>query len=398
MFKQLRNGLTISGLLLCSWGVLSCSTPPRLDSQNVESLADDEKRVWMRSREEASQLDKSGQLDESAEINEYVNAVAQRLLPGDLRANKFPLKIKVINNPLLNAFALSHGVVYVHSGILAKLENEAQLATLLAHELAHILHRHPVRHFRQVQNVGVSLAWISVAGARAGVYGNLINLLGMLGASGAISGYSKIMESEADTTGLELMVAAGYDPRQSVALFEHLGQQVKDRKTDEPFFFGSHPRLVDRKLNFEDLLRSKYTDVTGFIGADEYFGKMSRIVLETAGLNIAQGRWDWAKEGIDRFVAKYPNDPQGHFRLAELYRLRNGEGDWTHAEAEFRKTLELDERYALAYRGIGLLYLKRGERAKAAVELKRFLVLQPDAPDKEFIEPYTLPTTTGVVP
>ena len=398
MLRHLRNYKKISALALCLWSASSCSTAPRLDSQNLESLAEDEKRIWARSREEASRLDKSGQLDDSKEINEYINAVALRLLPADLGHNKFPLKVKVIRNPFLNAFALSHGVIYVHSGFLAKIENEAQLAILLGHELAHILLRHPVRHFRQVQNINASLALISVASAGAGVYGNLMYLLGAFGASASISGYSKDMESEADITGLDLMVAAGYDPRQSIALFEHLEHQVKERNTSEPFFFGSHPRLADRKVNFEDLLQSKYSSLSGFTGSAEYAAKTSRIVLETAALDVAQGRWDWAKDAIERYVAKYPDDPRGYFRLGELYRLRNSDGDWARAEAEFRKTLELDEKFALAYRGVGLLHLKRGETARAAVELKQFLALQPDAQDREFIEPYTITNASEAIP
>lgn len=397
MFKHLQDGWTISGLLLCLCGGLSCSTVPRLDSHKDESLADDEKRIWARSQEEATRLDKSGQLEESTEINEYVNAVAVRLLPTDLRAAKFSLKVKVIKNPLLSAFALSHGTIYVHSGFLAKIENEAQLAVLLAHELAHILHRHPVQHFRQVQNINLSIALITVASTRAGFYVNLVNLLGVFGAAAAISGYSQGMETEADTTGLELVIAAGYDPRQSIALFEYLEQQVKEGNTNEPFFFGSHPRLVDRKLNFESLLRSKYAGIAGFTGAAEYSEKMSRIVLETAALDIAQGRWEWAKKALERFIEKYPHDPQGHFRLGELYRLKNGDGDLARAEAAFRKTLELDERFALAYRGMGLLYLKSGEHARAAGLFQQFLALQPDAQDRDFIEPYTR-TTTGALP
>jgi beta-barrel assembly-enhancing protease len=379
----------ISALVLCLWGLLSCSSIPRLETSHLDSLAEDEKRIWMRSCEEESRLNKSGQLDESDDLNQYINEVAMRLLPSGLRAQNFPLKVKVIRNPFLNAFAFAHGVIYIHSGFLAKIENEAQLAVLLGHELAHILHRHPVQHFRQVQNINASFALLSIASARAGVYANLVGLLGVLGASASISGYSRVMESEADKTGLELMVAAGYDPNESIVLFDHLERQMKDREDREPFFFGSHPRLVDRRSNYADLLRSNYSGVVGFKGVTEYAEKTSRIILETAAWDVAQGRWEWAKETIERFISKYPANAEGYFHLGELYRLRNEGRDLDRAEEAFDRTLQLDANFALAYRGLGLVHLKKGDSVRAAVDLKRFLVLQPQAKDREFIESYT---------
>ena len=78
--------------------------------------------------------------------------MAYRLLPpGTLDAGVSP-SIHVLINPSLNAFAYPTGAIYVHSGLLARLENEAQLATVLAHEIAHIVHRHAIRHLRQERN------------------------------------------------------------------------------------------------------------------------------------------------------------------------------------------------------------------------------------------------------
>src|SRR5690606_34517528 len=153
---------------------------------------EDERRIWNRSKEEAKRLDQSGQLYTSREIVEYVNDVARRLIPSELSQNsEFNLNVRIVKNPLLNAFALSHGAIYVHTGILAKMEDEAQLATILTHELTHIMHRHPVRHFRAAQNLSAAVAILQVAALPAGNFGALAALLGSLSATAAISGYSK---------------------------------------------------------------------------------------------------------------------------------------------------------------------------------------------------------------
>src|SRR5438128_9489145 len=125
------NYSTISILFLLSMalGLFSCASVSPFGG--ALQLAEDEKRLWNRSREEGRRIDFSGQLYDSKELVDYVNAVADKLIPEDLRKQDFHLTIKILKNPLLNAFALPHGIIYIHSGFLAKIENEAQLAVVI---------------------------------------------------------------------------------------------------------------------------------------------------------------------------------------------------------------------------------------------------------------------------
>ena len=161
----------LGGLLLALFAGLlpACASVSPWGTAGQFDLAEDEKRIWNRSIEEAKRLDESGQLYGAPETVEYVNGVALKLVPQTLRASEpFDIRVRIIKNPLLNAFALSHGAIYIHTGMLAKLENEAQLATILAHELTHITHRHPVQHFRTIQNVTTALALLQIAALPAG--------------------------------------------------------------------------------------------------------------------------------------------------------------------------------------------------------------------------------------
>jgi predicted Zn-dependent protease len=381
---------------MLSAGLLpACASVSPWGTAGQFDLAEDEKRIWNRSIEEAKRLDESGQLYRSTETVEYVNGVALKLVPQSLRANEqFDIRVRIIKNPLLNAFALSHGAIYIHTGMLAKLENEAQLATILAHEITHITHRHPVQHFRTIQNVSTAMALLQIAALPAGPYGSVIGLLGAMGATAAVSGYSRSMESEADTNGLRLTIQAGYDPSQSPKLFEHMQKDLEERKIDEPFFFGSHPRLQERKENYTALLAEEYGDKTGKKGDEEFAESIYPLLLDNALMDLSLGRSSWAEETIRRAMNIRPADPSGHYYLGEMFRRRGQEKDLEHGERSYRSALECDEAFAPAYRGLGMIYLKQGKEKEAQGAFARYLVLSPQAEDRGYIEQY-LPKSDG---
>ena len=253
-------------LLLLCFILLGCATTNLPPVAHDSTLEDDEERLWFRSEEEQEVIDKSGLLYEDVQLDVYLNRVARRLQPPEVW-RCIPFQIKVIEDPHLNAFAYPNGVIYVHTGILARMDNEAQLATLLAHEMTHATHRHAVKNFRSIKNKTAILATIQVsAGGLGGGIADLINVLGTLGTMAAVTGYSRELETEADTVGFDLMVAAGYDPREAPKLFVHLKQELEAEDIQEPYFFGTHPRLQNRIDNYEAFLENNYPDYAGDLG------------------------------------------------------------------------------------------------------------------------------------
>jgi len=366
-----------------------CSTVAPLGATGAVELAQDERRIWTRSQEESKRLDESGQLYTDPEVSEYVNQVALRLVPAELRQQgELNIRVRIVRNPLLNAFALSHGAIYVHTGILAKLENEAQLATLLAHELTHITHRHPVQHFRTVQNWSAAGAILQIAAMPAGPYGGMASLLGALGATASVRGYSRSMETEADSNGLDLLVAAGYDPAEAPKLFEYLQKDLEERKIDEPFFFGSHPKLQERKENYSRLLATSYSGKGGEKGTETYAKAIYPVLCENAWMDLSLGRWTWAEEAIRRAVAIKPDDPAGYYQLGELFRRRAQDGDQQQAAASYQAAMERDNEFAPAHRGLGLVAMRSGDAFHALEHFQQYLALAPRAEDKLYIEQY----------
>lgn len=368
-------------------GCATTSLPPVTNGNFV--FEDDEKRIWLRSEEEQEVLDNSGFIYEDSELEVYLNEIATKLEPPEA-SKHIPFKIKVIENPYLNAFAYPNGTVYVHTGILARMENEAQLATLLAHEMTHATHRHAVEQFRKIKNMTAFLATVQVTvGSLGGGYGDLAVLLGTIGTVAAVTGYSREHETEADMEGLKRMIEAGYDPTEAPKLFIHLKKELDEEKRKEPFFFGTHPRLKERIKNYETFLETKYQGQRGGIKNSETFlGKIDKLILDNACLDLNLGRFKIAESGVAKYLTIGGNDPKAYCLLGEICRERGEEGDKERAREHYQRAISLDPSYPEAHRGIGLIYYKQGEKALAKESLETYLSLSPRASDRAYIEDY----------
>ena len=212
-----------------------CSTSnikPFAAGEQVQPLGD-EKRLWHAAQRMEEQLSDGGQIQGDEALQDYLQAIMDRLYPefhGTIR-------VHILKQPVLNAFALPNGGVYVNTGLIAAMENEAQLATVLAHEGIHFINKHSMKQ-RQVQRTSAAIA---TAVAFAG-----IPLLGNIGLASTVTGYSRDLEREADEEGFQRLVAAGYKPDQSHVAFEALAREAKASKSKAPLFFSTHPKLQER--------------------------------------------------------------------------------------------------------------------------------------------------------
>jgi len=342
---------------------------------------DEEKALWREAADEQARLDASGDVFEDPALEAYLMAVARRIVP-PAAFKAVPFRIRVIKNFRLNAFALPNGAVYVHTGMLARMDSEAELAALLGHEMTHATHRHAVREQRQASNW--ASAWAGISTATLG----LASPIGGLAAGAAIRGYSRDMEREADRNGLALVAAAGYDVAEAPKLFRHLQEWVKAEEGDEPFFFGSHPRLEERVESCEDLVATVYKDKRGGVRNAEVFRqKTARLLLANARLNLEAGRLDAARRDAEKHLAIDKAGAGGHSILGEVARRTGPEG-FDLALVQYRLALQVDPRLAEAQRGLGLVLWKRGDRKGARAALTRYLELEPGAPDRAHIREY----------
>jgi predicted Zn-dependent protease len=174
-------------------------------------------------------------------INEYVNRLGQNLVRNS--DAKVPFTIKVIDSDEINAFALPGGFLYVTSGMILTAADEAELAGVMAHEIAHVAARHATRQMTR-SNL-FSLASIPLIFVGGGI-GVAVQELASLGTPLGMTMFSRSFEAEADYLGLEYLYKAGYDPQACISFFERVQAQEKEEPGKLAKAFATHPQTADR--------------------------------------------------------------------------------------------------------------------------------------------------------
>lgn len=231
-------------------------------------------------------------------VQRYVRGLGQKLV-ANIEDPEFQFKFTVLDDPIINAFAVPGGYVYITRGMLAYVDNEAELAAVMGHEVGHVIGHHSFRQMKK--SMGDSL--LIFAGLGAGIASNqgATNTMAWVAATSTLSqlnraGYGRALEMEADEFGLLYAYDSGYDPREMQKLFKTL--QFKERVSGVGYhgFLASHPDTVDRIVRIGEkgeiiAARGKATVVK----RDEYlaaieglsYGKADRAARQTAPYKLA---------------------------------------------------------------------------------------------------------------
>jgi predicted Zn-dependent protease len=297
--------------------------------------------------------------------------------------------IKIINDPNLNAFAFPNGVIYVHTGVLARMENEAQLAALLAHEMTHCTHRHSLRILKSLKDRPGYMAAVQQSLEKIAMVQDLARILGVNGSMAAVTGYTREFETEADRVGFDLMAKAGYDPRQALNLFEHLQQEIEIEGIKEPFFFGTHPSVGQRIENASRWLATEYSGKdAGLINSEIFRSRLDKLVLDNARLDLRIGRFYIAQRSMEKYLHRNPDDAGAYYLLGEIFRQHGRQDDTKKAIKQYEKAIELDPSFPAPHKAMGLIHYKEGEQQLAQKFFETGLLLSPNAPDKAYIQGY----------
>jgi beta-barrel assembly-enhancing protease len=206
-------------------------------------------------REYAQQVEKKVKVIPDRDLTDYVNRVGMRLVrQGQL--DDYPYSFKVVQDDSINAFALPGGPMYIHTGLIKAVENEAQLAGVLAHELSHVVLRHGTHQATKSQFVQLGALLMSgAAGRGSGLSGTLAQLGIGLGANSYLLSFSRGMESEADLLGAYTMAKAGYNPIELARFFEKLeAQGGASQNSLVARFLSDHPSPGNRIQAIESQL------------------------------------------------------------------------------------------------------------------------------------------------
>lgn len=377
------KSVLIAGIALAAFALLAAdiaASPP--DAQPVDG---DEQRLWLRAEEEQKVINESGFLYEDADLEVYLNEVARKLQPSDDLAG-LRVKILVLKDPHLNAFAFPNGVIYLHSGLLARMDNEAQLAALLGHEITHCTRQHALKAFRKLKHQSPANTLQVQEGDGSGNRVDLLSILGPTGALAAITGYTRELEAEADDSGLRLVVKAGYDPKEGAKLFDHLKDEIEIYNFKKPFLFETHPNIQERIESCRRFLQTyDGREGSGIKTARVFLEKIHRLLLENALLDLKTGRFLMAEKGFEKYLSLKPGDARAYHYLGETFLQQR---DQERAKAYFDRAIEINPAYPDPHQAIGMIYYKSGERGRARGYFETCLALSRTLPDRSYIESY----------
>jgi len=200
-------------------------------------------------QEYAKEIERQLPIISDPTLHAYVNRIGQRLVNG-IEGEKFPFTFKVVNDPSINAFALPGGPMYVHTGLIAAADNEAQIAGVLGHEMGHVMLRHGTNQASKANLIQIPAMIAAGMMDQGSMMGQMASLGIGLGANSVLMKFSRSAENDADLYGARLVHRAGYNPVELARFFEKLeAESGKSNRAME--FFASHPNPGNRIKNIQ---------------------------------------------------------------------------------------------------------------------------------------------------
>jgi tetratricopeptide (TPR) repeat protein len=377
--------------------------------------------------------EKKGLVMHDPDLQAFLDSVGTRVLANRPIPENVTFRFRALRDPMVNAFALPNGSIYVTTGLLALLENEAQLAGVLGHETSHVFERHTYLENRSVRKKALTINILEIVASAAPVGNNLSAGVQLFGASvqlaaiigsdvivATIFGYSREMEHQADSDGIAAMTAASYDPNAMARSFELLDHDSSLEYEPIQGFYHDHPKLSDRR-EFAAQFASAHKTGTFVTGDTKtYLDHVSAAICYEIGADLSSRRERTAVDRATRLSATFPDNPKYKVLLADSYRALGAktkaptdEERTRHGQAEHRKeyfsmtpeeeqkklrekpegqaalgdnealaeqlyksVIQSNPTYAAAHSGLGFLFEQEGKYKEAATEYQTYLQME----------------------
>lgn len=391
----MESVITVCRSILAGWlvslalfALTGCGTNPVTGKKELQFISE-ASELQLGAKEYApTRQSQGGDLKVLPELSAYVNEVGQKLAAVSDR--KLPYEFTVLNSSVPNAWALPGGKIAVNRGLLTELDNEAELAAVLGHEIVHAAARHGAKAQERglLLQAGMVAAQIGVAMSDAGAAaGNLLVQGAGVGAALISTKYGRDAELESDLYGMRYMQRAGYDLRGAVTLQEKFVKLSEASGRNQNWLeglFASHPPSPERVARNQATL-AELGNPDGDLGAERYAARIKPLlVLKPAydkhdeALALAQKK-DFA--GAQKLAAEAVRLVPREARFHQL------QGDVALAQKKprtalgyYEKAIALDEGYFASHLGAGVARYKLGEGDRGEAQLTRSTELLPTAP------------------
>ncbi len=332
------TGVLVSGQLLSA-----CAVDPVTGRRQFMMMSESEEIALDRQRAPYQFSSDYGVLQDT-NLNRYINEVGRKLAARSHRP-QMPFSFRGVNTPSINAYAFPGGSIATTRGILVELENEAELAALLGHEIGHVCARHTAEQSSKgmLTNIFVTGAAIATSAVGFGGAANLVQNLGGIGAGALLAHYSRDNEREADALGMEYMTKAGYSPQGMVGLMDVLQRNKKNNPSAVQVMFATHPMSDERLATAQreatttyrryltnPLMEERYKDTTAALRSV----KPAITALQNGSTAMAKKNYQTAQQ---QFASALQIMPQDYTALVMMATCRFAMDQMVAAEQFARK-------------------------------------------------------------
>ena len=347
--------------------------PPRFSRPDIAS---DEGGLWAIMDREETKLRRSPFNMREPQLQAYVQDIACRL-GGEHCPD---IRVHLVRTPYFNASMAPNGMMQVWSGLLLRVDNEAQLGAVLGHEIAHYLERHSLERLRSAKSSSAFGQFLGLFGA--------VGLIGQLGLIAGQFAYSRENELAADRIGALLMSRAGYDVAEAGKVWGNITLEVNARPSgggsSNPFF-ATHPAREDREAALVELAAAYKGGATNESAWQERTAPFLRQWLQD---EVKRGQHEESIAFLTRAAARLAAKAEYLYARGEVYRLRAGEGDLDAALKDFQGATAAGHEPPETHRSLGMIYRATKRAADARASFERYLRLAPDAADVLMIRSY----------
>jgi predicted Zn-dependent protease len=330
-------------------------------------------RLWRLAALEQATLEQRGVVLHDVPLSSYLQAVAERLWE-QVDTDLSPPTFKVIVDTRMEAYAYPNGYCFLTTGILSQIENEDQLAMILAHEMVHYSRQHTAQLYDHFQKSApeTGLPYADQSQVASGQ---------------AIEQKIDAAESQADKEGLSLLKGAGYCQAEVLTLMSNLLNSMQGQGPPETV-----GRLEHRILSIKELLgqahrRSSCTSATG--GDPEIFlNRIAPALMANAQASLQRGDWNQADRCVSKFLVLKPDNAKAYYLKGEILRRRSDGDGKNQCIGYYETALKIDPKFPLAYRALGELHFKAGRYQTAKHYFEAFLSLAPRDDAREYIKGY----------
>lgn len=379
----------LTGACSCAaLGLAACADMGK-DAPNISpgyrpTRSSDEGGLWQSLEKIEAETKRSRHLIRDPALNAYVRDVACRLA-GDHCSD---MRVYILRTPLFNASMAPNGMMQVLSGLLLRAANEAQLAAVLGHEFGHYIRQHTLKKWQDTRAKIDFSAFLSIGLALAGAPPNAADLANFILVASMFA-YSRDQEREADDVGISLMAKAGYLPVEAAKMWDQiLAEEAADpNEKNRSILFTTHPPSAERA----ETLRSRAAALAASGQSDQrerYRNQLKSIRKMLFEDELRLRQFPRTMVVLDRLADSAPPDADISYFYGELYRMRDESGDLSRAHEAYERAIAAADPPAEAWRGLGLVLRKQGDRRRSSEALVNYLERAPDAPDRALVQSY----------